>query len=106
MIESMACGTPILAFKEGAVPEIVVNGKTGFVVDSMSDMIAAADRINRIDPGECRKHVENHFSVTRMVHKYSDLYQRIVDGYPYNAVAADFFVDPPFKPVTPGAKAA
>lgn len=106
LIESMACGTPILAFKEGAVPEIVVDGRTGLVVDAMSDMIEAVDRIDRIDPRDCRKHVQDHFSVTSMAHKYSELYQQIVDDYHYKAVAAGFWVDPPLKPVTPGAKAA
>jgi len=106
LIESMACGTPILAFKEGAVPEIVVDGKTGLVVDSMSDMIGAVDRIDRIDPRECRKHVQNHFSITSMANKYSELYQQIVDGYQYKAAAAGFLVDPPLESVTPGDKAA
>ena len=106
LIESMACGTPILAFKEGAVPEIVVDGRTGFVVDSMSDMIGAVDRIDRIDPHECRKHVQDHFSVTSMADKYSELYQQVVDDYHYKTAAAGFWADPPLKPVTPGAKAA
>ena len=79
MIESMACGTPILAFNEGAVPEIVVDGKTGFVVDSLSEMIGAIERIDSIDPRECRRHVRDSFSITSMALKYSELYQKIVD---------------------------
>ena len=106
LIESMACGTPILAFKEGAVPEIVVDGRTGLVVDSMSDMIEAVERIDRIDPRECRKHVQNHFSITSMANKYSKLYQQIINGYQNKPVAAGFLVDPLLKPVTPGHKAA
>lgn len=90
LIESMACGTPILAFKEGAVPEIVVDGKTGFVVDSQSAMIGAVDRIDSIDPRECRRHVRNRFSITSMANKYSELYQQIVDGYKYKAAAAGY----------------
>ena len=81
LIESMACGTPILAFKKGAVPEIVVNGKTGFVVDSLDGMIRAVGHINSIDPRECQRHVQNHFSVTCMAKKYSELYQEIVDSH-------------------------
>ncbi len=90
LIESMACGTPILAFNEGAVPEIVVDGKTGFIVDSLSKMIKAVDRIDRIDPRECRRHVQNRFSITRMANKYSELYQQIVGAYKHKAAAVGF----------------
>jgi glycosyltransferase involved in cell wall biosynthesis len=79
LIESMACGTPVIAFNRGSVPEIVVDGKTGFVLDSMSAMIGAVDRIDRIDPRDCRRHVRNHFSITTMAYKYSELYQQIVN---------------------------
>ncbi len=78
LIESMACGTPAIAFGKGAVPEIIVNGKTGFVVDSPSAMIEAVKRIDSIDPCACRRHVRNHFSITSMAYKYSELYRHIV----------------------------
>ena len=78
MIESMVCGTPILAFKKGSVPEIVIDGKTGFVVDSISGMIKAVKHINGIDPCVCRKHVQDNFSIISMAQKYSKLYQWIV----------------------------
>jgi len=81
LIESMACGTPVLAFKEGAVPEIVVDGKTGFVVNSLDGMVGAVDRIDSIDPRECRRHVQDRFSNTRMAEKYSELYQQILDEH-------------------------
>ncbi len=77
LIESMACGTPAIAFGKGSVPEIIVNGKTGFVVDSPSAMIEAVKCIDSIDPDECRRHVRNHFSITSMAYKYSQLYQHI-----------------------------
>jgi glycosyltransferase involved in cell wall biosynthesis len=79
LIESMACGTPILAFREGSVPEIVEDGKTGLVVDSLSEMIDAVARIDSIDPGQCRKHVQDRFSITSMAQKYSGLYQHILE---------------------------
>ncbi len=85
LIESMACGTPILAFNEGAVAEIVVHGKTGFVVESLTDMIAKVDLIDRIDPGECRRHVEDRFSIARMANSYLELYQQIVGEYGHKA---------------------
>jgi glycosyltransferase involved in cell wall biosynthesis len=81
LIESMACGTPAIAFNKGAVPEIIVDGKTGFVVDSVSEMIEAVDRIDSIDPHECRRHVNNHFSITSMTDKYTDIYRQIIEGH-------------------------
>jgi glycosyltransferase involved in cell wall biosynthesis len=80
-VESMACGTPVIAFNRGAVPEIVVNGKTGFVVDSMDAMIEAVGFIDHVDPRECRRHVQNHFSITCMAYKYLELYHHIIDSY-------------------------
>lgn len=81
LLESMACGTPVLAFNEGSVSEIVLHGKTGFVVDSLSAMIRAVDRIDSIDPFECRRYVQNRFSIMNMANKYSELYQQVVDDY-------------------------
>ena len=80
-IESMACGTPVIAFNRGAVPEIIVNGKTGFVVDSMDAMIEAVGLIDHVDPRECRRHVQNHFSMTCMAYKYLELYHQIIDSH-------------------------
>ncbi len=79
LIESMACGTPVLAFHKGSVPEIVIHGKTGFVVDSIDHMTEAVKAIHLIDPSVCRQHVEDNFSIASMARKYSDLYQWIVD---------------------------
>ncbi len=81
LIESMACGTPVIALNRGAVPEIILDGETGFVVDSPGAMIEAIDRIDSIDPHECRRHVQNHFSITSMASKYSGLYKQIVDSH-------------------------
>jgi glycosyltransferase involved in cell wall biosynthesis len=80
LIESMACGTPVLAFDKGSVSEIVVHGKTGFVVNSIEEMVGAVKEIERIKPGNCREHVENHFSIVSMAQKYSDLYQSILEA--------------------------
>jgi glycosyltransferase involved in cell wall biosynthesis len=77
----MACGTPAIAFNKGAVPEIMVDGKTGFVVDSLDAMIEAVSRIDSIDPGECRRHVQTHFSITSTAFKYSNVYHKIIDSH-------------------------
>jgi glycosyltransferase involved in cell wall biosynthesis len=81
LIESMACGTPVIAFNKGAVPEIIVDGKTGFVVDSLDAMIETLDRIDSIDPRECRRHVQTNFSITNMALKYSNVYHKIIDNH-------------------------
>jgi glycosyltransferase involved in cell wall biosynthesis len=81
LVESMACGTPVIAFNRGAVPEIMVDGKTGFMVDSINTMIEAVSRIDSIDPRECRRHVQNHFSITSMAFNYSELYHQIIDSH-------------------------
>jgi glycosyltransferase involved in cell wall biosynthesis len=80
LVESMACGTPVIAFDKGAVPEIVAHGTTGFVVDSLPAMAAAAGRIDRIDPRACREHVRDHFSLATMARNYAELYHRILDA--------------------------
>ena len=108
LIESMACGTPVLAFKKGSVPEIVADGKTGFVVDSLNDMIAAVDRIDNIDPRECRSHVQNRFSITNMANKYLELYQQTVDNHRCKEPAVGIY-KPVFetsRPLLLGGKAA
>ena len=79
LIESMACGTPVVAFRNGSVPEIVIHGKTGFVVDSINDMTRAVRAIQLIDPSDCRIHVKDNFSIASMARKYSKLYQWIGD---------------------------
>lgn len=77
LIESMACGTPVVALGEGAVPEIVIHGKTGFVVDSVAQMIDGVKSLDRISRADCRRHVEDNFSVAAMARKYAALYHSI-----------------------------
>ncbi len=77
MVEAMACGTPVIATRMGAVPEIVLHGETGYVVDTREEMIDAIRRIDDIDRVTCRKHVEEHFTLDLMVTRYENLYERI-----------------------------
>lgn len=79
LVESMACGTPVLALRKGSVPEIVVHGKTGYVVDSMDELAEAVDSVRYIAPGDCRRHVNDNFSIASMAEKYTDLYRRILE---------------------------
>jgi glycosyltransferase involved in cell wall biosynthesis len=70
LIEAMACGTPVIAFRRGSVPEVIVDGKTGFIVDTVEEMAEAIKKIDTIDRQACRDHVLEKFSNQRMVEKY------------------------------------
>jgi glycosyltransferase involved in cell wall biosynthesis len=78
MIESMACGTPVIATRRGAVPEVVEHGRSGIVVDDVSEMVEAIRAADAIDPAECRRYVEEHFSAARMVTDYVAVYESVM----------------------------
>jgi len=78
MVESMACGTPVITFRRGAASEIVVDGKTGFIVNSEDEMVQAIKKIDMISPDDCREHAEKNFSREIMAKKYLDIYKRII----------------------------
>jgi len=75
-VESMAAGTPVVAYARGALPEIVVNGITGFLVapGDLNDLAAAAERAAELDPARCRAWAIEHFDIGRMIQEYLDLY--------------------------------
>ena len=75
MIESMACGTPVIATRWGAVPEVIDDGRIGIIVDSYTEMSAALERADRLDPLELRHYVEEEFSPERMVSDYVAAYE-------------------------------
>jgi glycosyltransferase involved in cell wall biosynthesis len=79
VIESMACGTPVVAFDRGSMPELIENGRNGFLADNVDEAIDAVARINEIERADCRRHVENHFTVDRMIDEYIQVYQMILD---------------------------
>jgi glycosyltransferase involved in cell wall biosynthesis len=74
-IESMACGTPPIAIRRGALPELIVDGVSGYLVDAPDDLASAVERVSQLDRAACRRHVEQHFSADRMVDAYVALYQ-------------------------------
>ena len=82
-IESMACGTPVLAMKKGALPEIVVDGETGFLVDSLEGMVASLERLDTIDRHACRRHTQQNFSLARMVQDYIEVYRQVAEEHPF-----------------------
>jgi glycosyltransferase involved in cell wall biosynthesis len=79
MIESMACGTPVIATRWGAVPEVIEHGASGIVVDDYRQMAAALAEADALDPLGCRRYVEERFSAERMVRDYEAAYAAIVE---------------------------
>jgi glycosyltransferase involved in cell wall biosynthesis len=74
MIEAMACGTPVIAFPCGAVPEVVDPGLTGYVVGSVDEAVSLISNIKHLDRRRCREAFERRFSATRMAHDYCGIY--------------------------------
>jgi glycosyltransferase involved in cell wall biosynthesis len=80
MIEAMACGTPVIAYNRGSVPEIVEDGKTGFIVEDEISAVAAVDRLASLDRHAIRKQFEVRFTARRMARDYLDTYQSLIDA--------------------------
>jgi glycosyltransferase involved in cell wall biosynthesis len=80
MIEAMACGTPVLGARMGSIPEIVVDGVTGFLCDGVDDAVARVPLLAQLERAACRARVEAEFSVERMIDRYMDAYAQVVEG--------------------------
>jgi len=78
MVEALACGTPVLAFPVGAAPEIVEDGKTGFLCQSVAEMAERIGQVDQLDRGACRAAVETYFCTSRMVAEHLDLFEELV----------------------------
>jgi glycosyltransferase involved in cell wall biosynthesis len=76
-VEAYACGTPVIGMRRGSLPELVEHGKTGYLCRSVSEMISAVGRLNKIDRRYCREYVERKFSVDRMITRHEHLYRRL-----------------------------
>jgi glycosyltransferase involved in cell wall biosynthesis len=76
MIESMAAGTPVIALRRGSVPEIIIDGATGFICDDLDEMVEAVGWADQLDPSACRQHAAT-FDVTAMCRGYERVYQNI-----------------------------
>jgi len=75
--EAMACGTPVIVNPRGSMQELIVDGKTGYLVGSIEEMQQKLDQVSEIDRAACRKHVEDHFTVQHMVDGYLELAERL-----------------------------
>lgn len=88
MIESMACGTPVVAYRRGSVPEVMEDGITGYVVDDMGDAVRAVTALGNIDRAECRAVFDRRFTCTRMAEEYLRVYERLAVREPVLVGAA------------------
>lgn len=78
LIEAMSCGTPVVGFGRGSVPEIVDHGRTGFVVNNYKQFLESVKKIDQIDPETCSKHVKETFSIEKMTDGYEEVYRKIL----------------------------
>lgn len=78
MIEAMACGTPVIAFRKGSIPEVIDNGKTGYVVNDVDEMIRAVLKIKKISREDCRTYSLTNFSSQKMTKEYELIYEKIL----------------------------
>lgn len=80
-IESLACGTPVVAWRNGALPELVEHGVSGFIAGSLEELIDGIKRIDTISPAACRRRVEECFSVDAMLDAYERLFHSLLDAH-------------------------
>jgi len=78
MIEAMACGTPVIAFGFGSVPEIIDGGRSGFIVNSVEEAVNAVKKLDLIPRKNVRQCFEQRFTVQRMTHDYLGIYQKMI----------------------------
>ncbi|HZV81776.1 MAG TPA: glycosyltransferase, partial [Geobacteraceae bacterium] len=78
MIESLACGTPVIARRRGSVPEVLQHGQTGFICETEDEMVAAVYQVATLDRATCRQAFEERFTATCMAQNYLQVYQRLV----------------------------
>ena len=78
MIEAMACGTPVIAYPNGAAPEVVEDRKTGFIVKNINETSKAIKNIDIIDRRKCRERVERYFTMEKMINEYEKLMKKLL----------------------------
>ena len=78
MIESMACGTPVIAYRAGSVPEVIDDGVTGFIVENIDESVEAVKNIQALDRNRCRQVFEGRFSSSRMAADYVKYYEKLI----------------------------
>jgi glycosyltransferase involved in cell wall biosynthesis len=82
MIEAMACGTPVIAYSNGSVPEVMEHRRTGFIVDTLEEAIEAVRRVPELSRQRCREIFEERFTAERMAREYVRVYERLIHQHP------------------------
>lgn len=80
IIESLACGTPVITRNRGSIPELMIHGKTGFICETWEEMADAVQNLKDIDRRACRRHIEDNFSISHMVSRYEKAYELITSN--------------------------
>lgn len=83
--EAMMCGTPVIAFARGSMPELIVDGVTGYLVNNMDEAVAAVGKLDRISPAACREHASLNFSLNRMIDDYIGAYRKVLERFAVGA---------------------
>jgi len=83
VVEAMACGTPVVGFDRGSMPEIVAHGETGFLVSNISEMVGVLPGVSNLDRRKCRRWVEARFSLDRMIEDYLRVYELVLEKSRY-----------------------
>ncbi|EIE99061.1 glycosyltransferase family 4 protein [Saccharomonospora glauca] len=78
MVEAMACGTPVVGFRRGSVPEVVTHGRTGYVCDDVENLSLAIQRVDELSPHDCRREAELRFDVEMMADRYERIYRSVL----------------------------
>jgi glycosyltransferase involved in cell wall biosynthesis len=86
MIEAMACGTPVIAYRGGAVPEVIEEGHTGFIVEGLEDAVEAVRRVPELSRKRCREIFDQRFTAARMAHDYVEVYERLIQRKQHKAL--------------------
>jgi glycosyltransferase involved in cell wall biosynthesis len=76
----MMCGTPVIAYARGSMPELIIEGKTGFLVKNIAEAVVAVERLASIDPDACRQHACSKFSRDHMIEEYIGAYKIVLQG--------------------------
>ncbi len=81
MAESQAVGTPVISFKRGAAPELIIDGKTGFLVETVDEMVEKMKIVGNLKREDCRKNIEENFSVQKMIEGYEKAYAKTIENW-------------------------
>ena len=87
MIEAMACGTPVIAFRRGSVSEVMKDGVTGFIVEDVDGAVKAVEQLPSVSRKGCRRYFDEHFTSTRMALDYLAIYRKVIQEKGEEAVA-------------------